>query len=73
MRNRKAVILAGGRGERVRPITDFIPKALIPVNGIPILAQQLRQLERLGFDEVIVLTGYLSKSIESFVKNSQQH
>lgn len=66
MRNRKAVILAGGRGERVRPITDFIPKALIPVNGIPILAQQLRQLERLGFDEVIVLTGYLSKSIESF-------
>jgi histidinol-phosphate phosphatase family protein len=66
MRTRKAVVLAGGRGERVKPITDFIPKALIPINGIPILAQQLRQLERLGFDEVIILTGYLSKSIQNF-------
>ena len=66
MQNRKAVILAGGRGERVKPITNFIPKALIPIHGIPILAQQLRQLERLGFNEVIILTGYLSQSIEKF-------
>lgn len=69
MRTRKAVVLAGGRGERVKPITNFIPKALIPINGIPILAQQLRQLERLGFDEVIILTGYLSKSIQKFCEN----
>lgn len=69
MRTRKAVVLAGGRGERVKPITNLIPKALIPINGIPILAQQLRQLERLGFDEVIILTGYLSKSIQNFCEN----
>jgi D-glycero-D-manno-heptose 1,7-bisphosphate phosphatase len=66
MQIRKAVILAGGRGERVKPITNFIPKALIPIHGIPILAQQLRQLERLGFNEVLILTGYLSESIEKF-------
>ena len=69
MRVRKAVILAGGRGERIKPITDIIPKALIPIHGVPILAQQLRQLERLGFTEVIVLTGYLSASIEYFCSN----
>lgn len=64
--SRKAVILAGGRGERMLPITNTIPKALVPINGIPILSQQLRQLERLAFSEVLILTGYLSKTIESF-------
>lgn len=69
MRVSKAVILAGGRGERIKPITNFIPKALIPIHGIPILAQQLRQLERLGFSEVIILSGYLSNSIKNFCDN----
>ena len=67
--SRKAVILAGGRGERMIPITNTIPKALVPINGIPILAQQLRQLERLGFSEVLILTGYLSKTVEHFCNN----
>ena len=69
MKSRRAVILAGGRGDRVKPITNFVPKALIPIQGVPILAQQLQQLERLGFIEVIVLTGYLSKSIQDFCEN----
>jgi histidinol-phosphate phosphatase family protein len=66
---RRAVILAGGRGERMMPITNTIPKALVPVNGVSILAQQLRQLERLGFSEVLILTGYLSKTVEYFCNN----
>jgi histidinol-phosphate phosphatase family protein len=66
MKTTRAVILAGGRGERMRPITDITPKALVPINGIPILSHQLLQLERLGFDEVIILTGYLSSSIDKF-------
>jgi histidinol-phosphate phosphatase family protein len=64
--SKKAVILAGGRGERMIPITNTIPKALVPINGIPILEQQLRQLERLGFSEVLILTGYLSNSVKLF-------
>ena len=63
-----AVILAGGRGERVRPVTDIIPKALIPINGIPILSHQISQLERVGIKDVIVLTGYLSESIEKYCR-----
>ena len=44
----KAVILAGGRGERIRPISDTLPKALVPIEGKPILAHQIEQLERIG-------------------------
>lgn len=62
----KAVILAGGRGERVRPITDTLPKPLIPINGRPIIAHQFDQLQRIGITEVIVLTGYLASSVKSF-------
>ena len=64
-----AVILAGGRGERVRPVTDVIPKALIPIDGIPILSRQISQLERVGIRDVIVLTGYLSESIDKYCRN----
>ena len=62
----KAVILAGGRGERVSPITETLPKPLIPINGKPIIAHQLAQLERIGFKEVIILTGYLASSVKSY-------
>ena len=62
----KAVILAGGRGERVLPITETLPKPLIPINGKPIIAHQLEQLKRVGIKEVIVLTGYLASSVKSY-------
>ena len=42
----KAVILAGGLGKRLRPITDYIPKALIPINNVPILERQIRYLKK---------------------------
>lgn len=66
MKTSKAVILAGGRGFRMNPLTEVIPKALIPIDGVPILLHQLRQLERLGVKEVLILTGYLADSIEKF-------
>lgn len=71
MKITKAAILAGGRGERMIPITNLIPKPLIPIQGRPILAHQLDQLERLGVEEVYVLTGYLSEAIERFCSNFQ--
>lgn len=69
MKTSRAVILAGGRGERMMPVTEIMPKPLIPINGQPILAHQLSQLERLGITEVLILTGYLASSVERFIKN----
>jgi D-glycero-D-manno-heptose 1,7-bisphosphate phosphatase len=65
----KAVILAGGRGERIRPISDTLPKALVPIKGKPILAHQIDQLERIGVQEVFILTGYLAQSIARYCTN----
>ena len=62
----KAVILAGGRGERIRPISDTLPKALVPIDGKPIIAHQIEQLERVGTQEIFILTGYLAQSITSY-------
>ena len=64
----KAVILAGGLGKRLLPITEHIPKALVKIEGIPIIHKQLLQLEENGFKEVIILTGHLSHQIEQYLK-----
>jgi len=63
----QAVILAGGRGERLRPLTDAVPKPLVSVAGRPFLDFLLGYLRRQGIGEVILLTGYLSEKIESHV------
>jgi histidinol-phosphate phosphatase family protein len=67
-----AVILAGGRGERMLPITEFMPKALVPVQGVPMLKLQIDQLERLGIQKIVILTGHLGDEIQSYI-NSQSY
>lgn len=62
-----AVILAGGKGERMSPITEFQPKALVPVFGIPILKLQIDQLERLGIGKIFILTGHFGEDIQSYI------
>lgn len=69
----KAVILAGGRGERMRPITDVLPKSLVPIQGKPILYHQLTQLERLGVQEVVILTGYLAATVQEYCEGLDLH
>ncbi len=61
----KAIILAGGRGKRLRPITDYVPKPLVPIKNIPIIEWQLRYLKKFGIDEVIICTGYKQEMIEN--------
>ena len=63
----KAIILAGGRGKRLRPITDYIPKPLVPLNNIPIIEWQIRYLKKFGVNEIIICTGYKAEMIESFL------
>lgn len=59
----KAMILAAGRGERLRPLTDRMPKALAPVGGEPLLAHQLRWLAAAGIRDVVINLHHLGQQI----------
>ena len=65
----KAIILSGGKGERLKPITDYIPKPLIPINNVPILEWQIRYLKKFGIKDIILSIGYKYDLIENFLKN----
>jgi NDP-sugar pyrophosphorylase family protein len=62
----KAVILAGGRGTRLRPFTTNFPKPLMPIGDVPILEILLRQLKGHGVTDVTVLSGYLAYMLEGY-------
>lgn len=64
-----AVLQAGGRGERLRPATDSLPKALLPVRGTPIIERLLRQMAASGVRSFTVITGWLGDKIESHLRN----
>ena len=62
----QAVILAGGKGTRLRPFTATLPKPLVPIGDYPIIEVVLRQLPRRGFREAIISTGHLAELIEAY-------
>lgn len=62
----QAVILAGGLGTRMLPITASVPKPMIPVNGKPFLHYQLELLGRFGLRRVLLLVAYLGEQIEAY-------
>ncbi|MFN3887605.1 MAG: NDP-sugar synthase, partial [Aquabacterium sp.] len=59
-----ALILAAGRGERMRPLTDTTPKPLLPVRGQPLIAWHLQALARDGVRDVVINTAYLEDQFE---------
>ena len=65
----KAIILSGGRGNRLKPITDYVPKSLVPLNNVPILEWQIKYLKRFGIRDIIISTGYKYDQIENFLKS----
>jgi MurNAc alpha-1-phosphate uridylyltransferase len=60
----QAMILAAGRGERMRPLTDSRPKPLLEVRGKPLMGYHLEAFGRAGFDDVVVNTAWLGEQIE---------
>lgn len=62
----QAIILAGGKGKRLRPYTSVLPKPLMPIGERPIMDILVRQLKNYGFDELIIAVGYLHHMIESY-------
>ncbi len=65
-----AVLLAAGKGTRLRPLTVNRPKPLVPVANRPIIHYQMRLLEEAGFDRVIIPVDYLGKQIVDYVESS---
>jgi len=61
----KAMILAAGRGVRMRPLTDTTPKSLLAVGGKPLIAWQLEKLARAGFVELVINHAHLGHLIEA--------
>ena len=66
----QAVILAGGRGRRLKPYTTVLPKPLMPIGDYPILEVILRQLHQCGFDDIIISTGYLHEIIRAYLDSA---
>ncbi len=62
----KAFILCGGRGERLRPLTDSMPKPMVRVGGKPILEYQLELLRKHGIEDAVLLVGWHGEAIERY-------
>lgn len=67
----KAMILAAGRGERMRPLTDCTPKPLLPVAGKPLIVWHLERLVRAGFREIIINCAHLGDQIEALLDDGR--
>jgi NDP-sugar pyrophosphorylase family protein len=63
----KAILLAAGQGKRLRPITEWVPKPLLPVGGRPIIETLLTNLRAAGIDEVVVVVGHLGNVLRRFL------
>ena len=60
---KEAVILAGGRGERLRPFTDTLPKPMYPIDGIPFIVRLVEQVKGFGIDKIVILLGYKADKV----------
>lgn len=67
----KAILLAAGFGTRLRPLTDSIPKCLVPIKGKPLLEIWIERLQEAGINAFLVNTHYLSPQVESFIDSSK--
>ena len=67
-----ALILAGGQGERLRPLTDSVPKPMVPVRNKPILARQVEWLKPAGVTDVVFLAGYRWQVIKDYFADGRQ-
>jgi MurNAc alpha-1-phosphate uridylyltransferase len=67
----KAMILAAGLGTRLRPLTDHIPKALIEVNGIPLLERVIQRLKFCGFHDIIINVHHFAEHIIEFLQQKR--
>ena len=65
-----ALILAAGLGTRLKPLTDTMPKALVPVNGIPLLQLVVEKLKYFGFNNIVINVHHFSQQIIDFIESN---
>ena len=68
----KAMILAAGRGERMRPLTDHRPKPLLAVGGKPLIGWHLERLAHAGFRQIVINHAHLGEQIEAELGNGER-
>lgn len=68
----KAMLLAAGRGERLRPITDAVPKPLVRVGGRPLIAWHLERLARAGVREVVINLSWLGEQLRAALGDGRE-
>lgn len=70
---RRAVVLAGGKGMRLRPYTTILPKPLLPVGDQPVLHRVLSRLAEAGFRDITISVGHLAELIMAFFGNGEKY
>lgn len=73
MRDIKALLLCGGKGERLRPMTEKIPKPLVKIRERPILDYMLQHFQAQGIDKFVIAAGYKSEVIKTYVEKNLKH
>ena len=68
----RAIILAGGKGVRLAPLTAVIPKPLVPIGGMPVLEIVIRQLKVNGFHRITLAVGYLADLIKAYFQDGSK-
>lgn len=69
----KAMILAAGKGERMRPLTLTTPKPLVRAGGVPLIEYHLRALAAAGFDEIVINHAWLGQQIEDYLGDGSRY
>lgn len=69
----QAIILAGGKGERLRPLTNDRPKPMVEINGKPIIVYQIERLQKVGVKEIVISCGYLWQVIRDFLGDGSSY
>lgn len=71
LQNIPFVIMAGGKGRRLRPYTISLPKPLVPIGDMPILEIVLRQLRKFGFRDITLTLGHLGELVEAYLSQNK--
>ena len=68
---KNALILAAGKGTRMWPYSENIPKPLLPLGGLPIIERQIQELKKVGVENLYILIGYRMKEISDYLSNKE--